>query len=569
VAPQPKRLVTREEVALQEIGHTQVSRRLAIALVGFFLATLVAVPLAQTAHEVAGWAAGERPTPWPQALDVFMAVPHAMAAAEAVEGGGGPVARVFDFNNALAGELGHWQRMLKQQSVLVETAVPVANQVLTGYLGAGSEDVYVGCEGWLFYKPDVDYVTGRGFLEERRLARRREQGVQPDPRLAILDLKCQLQARGITLIVMPAPVKPMIHPEALSSAYAADGPVLQNPSYAQFKADLQREGVLVFDVAEALRTYTIGNGRPLFLRTDTHWRPETAELAARLLKEFIDERAPLPPGRTVPYRSESVERTAQGDLAVMLRLPRDLKPFAAETVSLHEVMTPALTSWRSSRGAGVLVLGDSFSNIYSLQLMGWGESAGFVEQLSAALQRPVDAILRNNSGALATREMLSHEMSRGRDRLAGKRVLVWEFAARELAFGDWRLVDLSLGRAPQHRFFVPDRGAEVAVTGTIEAVSAVPRPGRAPYKHHIMAIHLTDLRGMTRGNETPQALVYLWSMRNNVLTPAAQFRPGEEVTLRLRPWSDVAGQYEAINRSDLDDEDVNVQEPCWGELITR
>jgi alginate O-acetyltransferase complex protein AlgJ len=160
-------------------------------------------------------------------------------------------------------------------------------------------------------------------------------------------------------------------------------------------------------------------------------------------------------------------------------------------------------------------------------------------------------------------------MARGRDRLAGKRVVIWEVAARELAFGDWRLVDLSLGRAPQHRFFVPDRGTEVAVTGTIEAVSAVPRPGRAPYKHHIMAIHLTDLRGMTRGNETPEALVYLWSMRGNVLTPAAQFRPGEEVTLRLRPWSDVANQYEAINRSDLDDEDVNIQEPCWGELITR
>ena len=88
MAPQPNKLVTREEMALREIGHTRVSRRLAVALVGFFLATLVAVPLAQTVHEVAGWAAGERPTPWPQALDVFMAVPHAMAAAEMEEGGG-------------------------------------------------------------------------------------------------------------------------------------------------------------------------------------------------------------------------------------------------------------------------------------------------------------------------------------------------------------------------------------------------------------------------------------------------------------------------------------------------
>jgi len=30
----------------------------------------------------------------------------------------------------------------------------------------------------------------------------------------------------------------------------------------------------------------------------------------------------------------------------------------------------------------------------------------------------------------------------GDDRLVGKRVVIYEFAARELAFGDWRLIDL-------------------------------------------------------------------------------------------------------------------------------
>jgi hypothetical protein len=567
VAPKPTRLVTREEAALREIGHTQVSRGLALALVGVFLATIAAAPLAQVAYEAAGWAAGERTAPWPQALDVFKAVPHAIAAAEADDSREGPVARALDFGSALGNELWLWQRSMKQQSVLVETVVPAANRVLTGWLGAGSEEVYVGREGWLFYKPDVDYATGPGFLDERCLAKRREQGVRPDPRPAILDLKRQLQARGITLIVMPAPAKPTIHPEALSGAYAADGPVLQNPSYAQFKADLEREGVLVFDVAEALRASYVADGRPGFLRTDSHWRPEAVELSARLLKRFIDERVPLPAGPAVRYRSETVQRTAQGDLAVMLRLHRDRGAFGAETVTLQEVMMPAMGSWRPSRSADMLVMGDSFSNVYSLAPMGWGESAGFVEQLASAMHRPVDAILRNNSGGYATREMLAHEMARGRDRLAGKRIVVWQFASRELAFGDWRLVDLSVGRAPQYRFFVPDRGTEVAVTGAVEAVSVVPRPGRAPYRNHIMALHLVDLDVRLSGNEMREALVYLWSMRGNVMTPAARYRPGDKVTLRLRPWSDVAGQYEAINRSELDDEEVHLQEPCWGETV--
>jgi len=565
VAPEPARLVTREEVALREIGRTQVSRPLAIALVGAFLLTVAGMPLVQVAYEAAAWAWGRRDTPWPSALEVFQSIPRAAAVADDSEGG--VVDRVLEFNRALADELKNWQRLSKQQSLLVEKVVPKANAILTGYLGAGSEEVYVGRGGWLFYKPDVDYVTGPGFLDEKVMARRREQGVHPDPRRAVLDFNRQLQSRGITLIVMPAPVKPMVQAEALSIAFPADGPVLQNPSYAQFKADLEREGVLVFDVAEALRASHVEVGRDWFLRTDTHWRPEGVELAAKLLKRFIDDRVPLPAAAPVEYRCSPVPVTAQGDLAVMLRLPKGLKRFREESVILQEVMTPSSGPWRPTRSADVLVLGDSFSNIYSLPLMGWGESAGFVEQLAAAMQRPVDAILRNNGLGYAAREMLSHELGRGRDRLAGKRVVVWEFAARELAFGDWRLVDLSLGRPPPYRFFVPQRGREAVVTGTVEAVSLVPRPGRAPYRNHIMAVYLSGLQTSVRSNESHEALVYLWSMRGNVLTPAAHFRPGDLVTVRLRPWSDVEQEYGAINRSDLDDEAVHLQEPCWGEAV--
>jgi alginate O-acetyltransferase complex protein AlgJ len=69
--------------------------------------------------------------------------------------------------------------------------------------------------------------------------------------------------------------------------------------------------------------------------------------------------------------------------------------------------------------------------------MGWGESAGFVEQLSYVLARPVDRIVQNDDAAFATRGMLARA---GAERLAGKRVVIWQFAARELAFGDWKII---------------------------------------------------------------------------------------------------------------------------------
>ena len=96
-----------------------------------------------------------------------------------------------------------------------------------------------------------------------------------------------------------------------------------------------------------------------------------------------------------------------------------------------------------------------------------------------------------------------------------------------------------------------------------------PASGSVPYKDHILALHLTDLTVEGR-EENPglEAIVYAESMRDNILTAAARFRPGDRVTLRLRSWADVSDKYEKINRSEIDDPAVQLEEPCWGE-ITR
>jgi hypothetical protein len=56
----------------------------------------------------------------------------------------------------------------------------------------------------------------------------------------------------------------------------------------------------------------------------------------------------------------------------------------------------------------------------------------------------LDVIAQNDSGAFATRQALSRELSAGQDRLAGKRVVIWEFAARELSVGDWKPLEFPI-----------------------------------------------------------------------------------------------------------------------------
>jgi alginate O-acetyltransferase complex protein AlgJ len=393
--------------------------------------------------------------------------------------------------------------------------------------------------------------------------------IEPDPRSAILDLKRQLDRRKIALLIVPTPIKAMIQPEKLSRGYSGRQNVLQNPSYERFKEEIEREGVLVFDPAPILMAAKARGGQPQYLATDTHWRPEAMELAAESLKAFIMERVPLPVVPSPGYRVERSPITQLGDLAVMLGLPADQRVFPREAVSIRRILGAGGGSWQPEKTADVLVLGDSFSNVYSLGAMGWGEGGGLIEQLSYALGRPLDRITRNDNGSHATREFLAAELAKGRDRLAGKRLVIYQFAVRELAVGNWKRIDLKPGTPPPAKYMALQPGGEQVVRGRIEAVSTVPRPGTVAYKDHVMAIHLTDLEADGRPLDATDAMIYLRSMTDNVLTAASKLRPGETVTLRLIAWSDVAVEYEGINRSELDDPALQLVEPCWGEAVQQ
>lgn len=539
---------SREDIAKQEIGVTAIGRRTALALVLFFLLAMTTVPLVQFALD--------RRAQQPGVLALGPALGEAWTALRD-ESRGSLWDRVFTANAALLKQMQDYETALEDDSFVAQAAIPRTQAVTARWLGLGNEQAYIGRDGWLFYRPGVDYLTGRGFLDTSRA----------DPRTAILDFQRQLAARGVTLVLMPTPVKAVIQPDRLSSAYSPEDSPLKNPSYDAFISGLRGAGVRVFDPTQTLIDWRRGRGSDPFLKTDTHWTPDAMQAVAAELAAHLRSELGVTDGGTA-FRTENVAVSNHGDIAVMLKLPADQTLYPKEEAALRIVLTPGGELWRPSPAADVLLLGDSFSNIYSLGAMNWGESAGFAEQLSFELRRPVDTLLRNDAGAYASREMLARELARGNDRLAGKEVVVWQFAARELAVGDWKLVPLTLGEARPRTFYAPEAGAAAParVTGLIEAASPIPRPGSVPYKDHIYALHLSELQGegVPAG---AQAVVYMRSMTDGALTPAARYRAGDRVSLELVAWDDVAARYERFNRSELDDEDLQLEPPCWGQTI--
>ncbi len=554
--PETHRKLSREEEAELALKHTVYTPGTRWLLIALFLLTIVSVPVIQVAVELRS----PRPSGGLATFDIYKTLP-AWSKVRAVRS-------AADLWHLLprAADLKAAEKSIESESVVSAWLLPRVQSVLTGKLRAGNEQVYLGRDAWLSYRPDVDYITGPPFLDPSQMRyRARVNQVQPDPAWAIVDFRNQLAARGIDLIVMPVPMKPGIDADKLSASAKGNAP-LHNASFTEFKERLENAGVRVFDPGPSLiQRKAVLRGAPLYLENDTHWRPETMEFVAEKLSFIITPPGPLP---RAPLEFSEREISGLGDIARMLSLPPTQNLYRPEKVAIHEVLS-GNAMWRPSKDADILLLGDSFSNIFSLNALGWGESAGFAEHLSRALGgHPLDCILRNSDAAFATREILSRELARGRDRLAGKKLVVWEFATRELAFGDWKLLEMKLGQPPPARFFVPKANEEVVVNATVAAVSAVPRPGTVPYTDHILALHLTDLAAEgVHQDEHLESLVYLWSMRDNTLTPAARLRSGDHVILRLRGWADVAEQYEKINRSEVEDPTVQLEEPCWGEIV--
>lgn len=540
----------REEQAARDLGHTAVSPGLARGLVAAFLATILLVPAVQLAKH----------PPDPQPLLA-----------------GFPTRCVLQ----------RFEHQIEDESSVGGWLLPHLQDLLTSALGVGNEQVLVGKAGWLEHRPGLDYVTGPGFLEPATLARRRHAGdsscdptPQPDPLAAILRLRDDLAARGVRLLVMPMPEKAVAAPDRLVEG--ARRP-LQNPSFAAFVATLEERGVEVLDPTPVLAA------EDSFLATDTHWRPEASERVARALADRLVAEGMVSPAPARSYSRAPLPVTHAGDLAVMLNLPADQRRYPPERVTVQQVSEDG-RPWRPTRGAEVLLLGDSFVNIYSDPAAfpdrrggggggaGWGEAAGLAEQLSFLLGQPVDRIARNGGGAHVVRAELAREVARdaqaGRDRLAGVRVVVWEFAARTLAQGDWPEIPLQPPPATAAENAEPaaeaPAGARV-VSGTLVDRAQPPRPGSIPYPDALVALHVRDLEAEGSAGLPDDALVYVFGMRNDAWTDATRLAPGARVTLRIEPWESEAVQERlgSLNRVELDDVDLLSLPAFFGEPVTQ
>ena len=402
------------------ILRTTISRRVAWALVLPFLLVVYAIPVGQVIRDRR---AGDESV----LLDLFRRAPTRE-------------------------NIRQFEDDLDKASTAREYLRPLMQAELTRFGGYGNSKATIGRGGWLFYAPGITALGGPPFLDPVVLEARRSAAegagdapVSPDPRPAVIEFARFLEARGIRLVLFPVPDKASLQPVELHGRTrdASVAPA-RNPDAARLAAELGNAGVLVFDPTPAALH---PGDTPCFMRQDTHWTPAWMEAVAGQLAHFLADHRLVPiaaaPGGVARWRAVAKTVSRVGDVTDMLGLPEGQRLFSPDVVAIHEVQDQTGAPFEPSDKASVLLLGDSFTNVFSLEPMGWGTSAGFGAQLARALDRDVDVIAQNDAGAHATRRLLHDTLAGGEDRLAGKTVVIWELASRELAVGDFKKVDWS------------------------------------------------------------------------------------------------------------------------------
>ncbi|MBI2931101.1 MAG: hypothetical protein HYY16_05580, partial [Planctomycetes bacterium] len=263
-----------------------------------------------------------------------------------------------------------------------------------------------------FYRPDVDFITGR--WPDR------------DPLPAVVKFHEDLKALDIDLVVVPVPVKPSIYPERLAPGYdAASGPPV-NSELSRFTRRLAERGVAVIDLTRDL--WEARDKEPLYLPRDAHWTPQGMSLFAQALTRELRQRFEYLRFGVRSYVKRPAEVSNTGDILDMLRLP--VRP--KTTVTIEQVCdTDTGEPVVDDESSPVVLLGDSAVNIYSAENLRWGRHAGLAEHLCLNLGRPIHWIAVNGQAATQVRRRLLEEG------LAGRRLVIWEFLARELTQADW------------------------------------------------------------------------------------------------------------------------------------
>ena len=272
--------------------------------------------------------------------------------------------------------------------------------------GEGRSGLVIGEDGWLYSDEEFDPV-----VDGQRQLR--------DNLALIRGVQRQLEERDIQLLLAIVPAKTRLYPEHTGSHRPS---ALQRSLYPRFHRAVRNAGIAAPDLLAPLQAAK--DEAPMFLRTDTHWTPEGADVTAKALSEVVRSAMQLR-GEPQQFVTETVAtRTHQGDLTRFLPLAPLFESLMPQADRLQQRETHA------AEGGGDDLFGDSDLPV---TLVGTSYSANPAWNFAGALREHLQRDLANHAeeGGGPLVPMLKYLQS---DELKNNppQLVIWEFPERYL-----------------------------------------------------------------------------------------------------------------------------------------
>ena len=399
-----------------------------------------------------------------------------------------------------------------------------------GPLKEGNPSVRIGKDGWLFLDDAIESLTGQGPFQSHRFSNDKIINSSVD---AIKNFASQLNDFGVHLILVSIPSKAMIYPEKINRNLR--GPIFHHDTKRIIKALNSSPNLDVLDITKPL--FNLKSQNQVFLKQDTHWTPEAMELAAKIIADHIKSLGITINNSNLNARNKE-ERKAYGDLAEKINIWNG--GFSEEVVLANQIQGNT-----RNRNSEVILLGDSFTNIYSSnQGLDWGVNAGLPEHIALNIGTPIDVISINGGGATEVRKKLAQRRGSSKD-MKNKKVIVWALTSRDLYLSKQQGIDRNISwedvtfdqRQPDSK----TSNNKISVRAKLITKPKLPNPNQTTYKDLLYGADyeiIETLSGKFQGNSKVVAIVN-WAFKNRKLLPSADYEIGSVRNLQIVPFEEM------------------------------
>ncbi|ULH17482.1 hypothetical protein MF271_20715 (plasmid) [Deinococcus sp. KNUC1210] len=266
----------------------------------------------------------------------------------------------------------------------------------------------IGRNGWLYTAEEFQTAPGDSLERTRKLRYIRH----------VHDI---LHAQGVDLVVALLPAKSRIYADQVGSRRVPAQLVSQ---YSDFLRQLHQAGITAPDLLTAFQHARHTGSAALFLRTDTHWSPAGAALAAQTVAQTIrSTHTRLPPAQFATTLSRAQARS--GDLLNYLPIDSHIGP--------SRDLTGTSSTERTDSGGGGLLLS---SESLPVALVGTSYSArtknnvwNFDGQLQQFLGSEVLNAAQEGKGPISP---MAAYLTSSEWKTSPPQVVVWEIPERYL-----------------------------------------------------------------------------------------------------------------------------------------